>query len=39
METIIVISLIASFMGLVLTITGYLDYKRKNKQTWQKQKN
>jgi hypothetical protein len=36
METIVIISLIASFMGFVLTITGYVDYKRKNKQTWQK---
>ena len=39
MKALIVISIIASFMGAILTTTSYIDYKRKNKQIWRKQRN
>ena len=31
MKILVAIALIAGFMGFVLTITGYIDYKRKNR--------
>ena len=39
MKALIMISIVASVMGVILTATSYIDYKRKNKQIWRKQRN